>query len=678
MWKFGKNKKTILYSIDRIEVEYSYVSVYGWACDRIYKKAASVHAYTQEDAALSVQAQSCERADVNEQFQLPQNTTCGFVLTIPLVEIRGNHVRLEFQADDHKKSVLLSEAQLQEHSYHQWFQMQNPDKQQLHMQSEQQFPYMPKISIVIPAYNTKENYLIELLDSIQAQSYKNWELCIADGSDKPVVQEVVARYMRNDECIRYMHLEDNRGISDNTNEAIRMATGDWLMFADHDDLLCEDALYEIVKIINTDDKIDAVYTDEDKINADTSLLFEPAFKPDFNLEMLRENNYICHIFTVKRELIEQVGMLRSEYDGAQDYDFVLRCCEKAGQVAHVAKPLYHWRAHPDSTAGDFGSKMYAFEAGRRAVEAHYKRVGIEAHVTMAKDPGHYRSHLTMQDTPMVSIIIPNMDHEEDLRKCIDSIFTKTTYENYEILIVENNSTQQSVLEYYQKLQQEHENIHVLKWQGTFNYAGIHNYACKHAKGEYLLLLNNDIEIVHKGWIQELLAYCQRTDVGAVGAKLLYPDQSIQHSGVIIGLGGVAGHIFHTFPSEKQSYAGRADIPQELSAVTAALMMTKKSAYEQVGGMDEKLEVSYNDIDYCLQLRAAGYKIIYHPYVTAYHYESKTRGYDTTVEKKMRIEAEAEVFREKWSTVLVAGDPYYNRNLSRTAGDCSLNWEFVGR
>lgn len=401
------------------------------------------------------------------------------------------------------------------------------------------------------------------------------------------------------------------------------------MLSDHDDTLEPDALYEIVKAINDHQGPEIVYTDEDKLSMDGEFYFEPHFKSDYNLFRLRDNNYICHIFAVKKALVDQVGGLRQEYDGSQDYDFILRCCEQAKQVIHIPRVLYHWRCHMNSVAANPESKTYAYEAGCRAIQEHYRRVGIEAEVEMTKHPGWYRSHVKIQGEPLVSILIPNKDHIDDLEKCLSSIYEKSTWKNYEILVVENNSEKPETFEYYKNLSWRYPKARVLTWKEGFNYAAINNFAAKDAKGSYLLFLNNDVEVITPGWIEEMLMICQQPDVAIVGAKLYYPDNLIQHAGVVLGMGGIAGHIMCQASCEDKGYFGRAVNVQEISAVTAACMLMKVEDFEAVGGFDEEFVVAFNDIDLCMKERAAGKKVVFTPYAELYHYESKSRGMEDT-------------------------------------------------
>ena len=443
------------------------------------------------------------------------------------------------------------------------------------------------------------------------------------------------------------------------------------MFCDHDDLVAPNALFEMVKAINEDPRTDIVYTDEDLINSEGTVHSSPRFKPDFNFDFLRSINYICHIFLVRRSLVEQVGMLRAEYDGAQDYDFILRCCEQTDHIAHVPKVLYHWRAHNNSTAGNPESKQYAVDAGKRALEDHYRRMGYDAVVENTGIFIVYRTIMNVQGNPKVSVIIPNKDHREDLEKCVTSIEEKTTYSNYEIIVVENNSELPETFAFYEELQRRYPNVRVVTWKGPFNYSSINNYGAEYATGDYLLLLNNDIEVISPGWMAEMLGYCQREDVGIVGAKLYYSDDTVQHAGVVVGVGGFAGHILTRFRKGETGYFGRLVTIQDTSAVTAACLMIKRPIYQLIGGFDEDFKVALNDIDLCLKVRALGQLVVFNPYAELYHYESKSRGFEDTPEKKARFKKEIRKFREKWEDVLEQGDPYYSPNLTLVRGDCSI-------
>ena len=544
----------------------------------------------------------------------------------------------------------------------------------LRRQKEEVFEYMPKISIVVPLFRTPQNYLDEMIASVQKQSYTNWELCLSDGSgaNSPLTK-ILNKYAKKDARIRVVHNEQQFHISENTNKALEICTGEYIAFMDHDDLLAPNALYECVHILNEEPETELIYSDEDKINMDGTEYFQPHFKSDFNIDMLRSTNYFCHLVVVKKELYKQVGNLNPICDGAQDYDFVLRCVEKTDKIVHIPKILYHWRAHQNSTAMSPESKMYIIEAGKRAVEGHYARLGMDAEVIPTRVPGMYRTKYKLHEHPLVSIIIPNKDHTHDLDKCIRSIEEKSTYTNLEYIVVENNSQEKETFAYYKKLETENKKVKVVHWDGKgFNYPAINNFGVKFAKGDYLLLLNNDTEIINPDCIEELLSYCVRSDVGAVGAKLYYEDGTIQHAGVIGGLGGVAGHAFLGQCHEDPGYFGRAMIAQDLSAVTAACMMVKRSVYEEIGGLDEAFAVAFNDIDFCMKMRKAGYLIVFNPNAELTHYESKSRGYEDTEEKIKRFQAEIQLFQSRWRTFLAQGDPYYNPNLSLERNDFSVN------
>ena len=705
-----KKRNMPQYFIDYLDIDFQKkkCTVSGWA---VYNSPLHIYVTDQKENKISCRIEKVNRTDVQEQFQeWDVGKYAGFLAEIPFDQEKG--LRLVFQGGKcrtiryislqkskivgekvglyYKKGMryiriygmsgftkkLIKKAEEYKnrpYPYVKWLSENTPGENILEQQRKKKFAYSPLISIVIPLYNTPLQYLEELLDSVTGQTYGNFQLCLADGSDNDRAENFISENYGSDSRIRYKRLEKNDGISENTNRAIEMATGDFVMFSDHDDTLAPNALFEIVKTINDYPGTDVVYTDEDKVTMDGGHYFDPHFKPDFNLDMLRCNNYICHIFVVKREILEKVGMLRKEFDGAQDYDFILRCCEQAQNIRHVPKILYHWRNHPASTAGNPESKMYAYEAGRAAVQAHYDRLGIQAKVSMTENWGRYRTELALTGRPLISILIPNKDHQEDLERCITSIYNKSTYKNFEIIIIENNSTSEEIFHYYRQLEKQYENLRILEWKKQFNYSEINNFGAEAANGDYLLLLNNDIEVITENWMEEMLSYCQREDVGIVGAKLLYPNDKIQHAGVIIGMGPsrTAGHIFYNFPRDQFVYAGRTQTTQDLSAVTAACMMTKKSLYTRLHGLDEKFLVAFNDIDYCLRMRELGKLVVYNAYVEMYHYESQTRGSDKNSENKKRFSEEVKIFKKRWGEILKKGDPYYNPNLSLSRSDCSL-------
>lgn len=555
--------------------------------------------------------------------------------------------------------------------YGPWYEAYVPDEAALEKQRHHHFEYSPLISVAVPAYRTPEKFLAQMIDSLLAQTYGNWELCIANGSPEDgAMKKVLEEYTKKDSRIRVSELTENKGIAGNTNAALEMARGEFVGLLDHDDLLAPNALYEIVRALDEDRNLDAVYTDEDKVTTELDEHFQPHLKPDFNLDLLRSNNYICHFFVVRRSIVQKVGGFCQEFDGAQDHDFIFRCIETAEKVGHIPEILYHWRTHKASTADNPASKMYAFDAGKRAIEAHLKRTGTEGIVSHTPDLGFFRVKYPVQGQPLVSVIIPNKDEKETLKACIDSIREKTEYPNYEIIIVENNSTTDEIFQYYKELSQD-PRIRLLRWKKEFNYSAINNYGVRHANGEYLLFLNNDVTVITPGWIKELLGVCQRPEVGAAGVKLIYPDNTIQHAGCVIGLGGIAGHMFVDMPANRTGYLHKASILQDMSAVTAACMMMKRTAFEEAGGFTEKLSVAFNDVDLCLKVRKNHKLIVYDPYVQLYHMESKTRGAEDNKEKVRRFQEEIEYMRCQWIDILKKGDPYYNKNLSLTKWNYSL-------
>lgn len=555
--------------------------------------------------------------------------------------------------------------------YGPWYEAYCPTMEELERQRTKEWRNYPKISIVVPAYKTPIKFLREMMDSLIAQTYPNWELCIADASPEDAAMELVLKeYADRDNRIKWNKLKENLGIAENTNAALAMAEGDYIGLLDHDDMLAVNALFKIAEALEKETDIDVIYTDEDKIRGGVQEHFQPHFKPDFNPDLLRANNYICHLFVVKREVLEVVGGFRKSFDGAQDYDFIFRCVENAGKIYHIPEILYHWRTHQASTADNPDSKMYAYEAGKRAIEGNLERCGLDGKVSFTKDYGFYRVKYPVQGRPLVSIIIPNKDEKDCLERCINSIIEKTTYNNFEILIVENNSITNEIFSYYKQLSKK-ENIRLLAWEKPFNYSAINNYAVKKARGDYLLFLNNDTEVIAPNWIEEMLGHCQRSETGVVGGKLYYPDGTIQHAGTIIGMGGIAGHMFVDMPGERTGYLHKASLQQNLSAVTAACMMVKREIFEMVLGFDEELSVAFNDVDFCLRVRQKGYLVVYDPYVELYHYESKSRGSEDSAEKVRRFQEEIEFMRCRWEKLLKEGDPYYNKNLSLTKWNYSL-------
>lgn len=567
--------------------------------------------------------------------------------------------------------------------YDRWIHERQATDKELKEQMSYQFASEPLFSIVVPVFRPKAEYFEAMIRSVLAQTYGNFELCLADGSgDGHTMEKTVQLTAKNDPRVKYCKLGENLGISGNTNAALELATGDFIVLGDHDDLLRPDALFECAKALEKDPTIDIIYTDEDKYDTGKKRRILPHFKPDFNLDMLRNNNYICHLFVFSKEIYRKVGNFRSEFDGSQDYDMILRCTEQAKHIHHIPKVLYTWRSHENSTAKDPASKNYAFVAGLKAVEAHLDRVGVKAKVTPTETPGYNRIEYEILGEPKISIIIPSKDHIDDLDKCLKSIIGRQDYTNYEIIIVENNSEEDRTFAYYDRIEADHECVRVVYWNGTevvsrqeavrgaveFNYSKINNAGVSVAEGEYILLLNNDTEMIRKNCLRELISFGTRPEVGIVGARLYYNDNTLQHGGVIIGLGGVAGHAFAGIPKDFSGYFARAVIPQNYSAVTAACLLVRTSVFHEVGGLEPDLKVAFNDVDFCLKVRDAGYLIVYNPAAELYHYESKSRGFEDTPEKVERFKNEVDYITTKWRSILDQGDPYYNINLSLTRAD----------
>lgn len=708
-----------------------------------------------------------------------------------------------------KKSVHKIQNIQDDYDYNEWYKKIRITDEELAQQRESagDFAQQPTFSIVIPVYATPEKFLRRMLDSIREQTYPKFEACLVDATPYAKIQhdpaqgrtpqEVLAEYAAADSRFRYETLAENLGIAENTNAAIRMATGDFIVLADHDDELEPQALYECVRAINAHPDVQVLYSDEDKVDFEDIYYFEPHFKPDFNPDLLRSVNYICHLFVARRSLLDAIAETdadgrkvyeRSAYDGAQDYDLILRATEKAqamerarlvscanasdanavtsaqqrgtadsttagvdGQtsatemsaqpaiaaalnpldqellrqgrftssnIIHIPMVLYHWRAHQASTAQHPEAKLYAFEAGARAVYDHCKCIGLPVKkVEQGITYGFYHPIYENQQ-PLISVVIPNKDHTADLDKAITSL-AAGNYKNLEFIIVENNSDQAETWKYYEELKKRFPAelpadfidpatcgatrasktasasfgqaadsnsaasnpvqasayhsaaasvlpqpvVKVVKWDGPFNYSAINNYGVQFTHGQYLLFLNNDIEEIDPDSIDEMIGYVQREDVGICGARLLYPDEDIQHAGVIMGMGGIAGAAFVRTHDSDLSYMHRAKCIQDYSCVTAACLLTKRSLFDQVGGFTEKLAVAFNDVDYCMKVRALGKLVVYNPYAKFYHYESKSRGMEDTPEKLARFHSEILTFGTIWKDILRDGDPYYSPALT---------------
>ncbi len=560
-----------------------------------------------------------------------------------------------------------------------------PDPEEAAREREERFPRMVKISILVPLYNTPEDFLREMIDSVVNQTYPNWELCLADGSDEAhsnveaVVKEYQDRLGEDPEWgprIRYKKLVKNEGISGNTNQCLTLATGEYIGLFDHDDILHPCALYEYVKVIN-EKEADYIYCDETTFKSgDINKMITLHFKPDYAIDNLRANNYICHFSVFARELLDGTELFRTRFDGSQDHDMILRLTDRARNVVHVPKLLYYWRSHPGSTAADISAKPYAIESAKGAVADHLRRHGFE-HFQITSTRAFetiFKIRYQIIGSPKISIVIANKDHAADLKRCITSILEKSTYENYEIIVVENNSCDKETFDYYEELA-ENKRIRVVEYKTDkpFNYSAVNNFGASEADGAYLLFLNNDTQVITVNWLEELLMYAQREDVGAVGAKLYFADKGIQHAGVVLGLGAhrTAGHSHYKQPQENMGYMGRLCYAQDVSAVTGACLLVKKKLFEEVGGLEESFAISLNDVDFCLKLREKGYLNVFTPFAELYHFESASRGLDDQGEKAERYNRESDQFRKKWKKVLEAGDPYYNPNFSLDRSDFAL-------
>mgnify|MGYP004501500195 FL=1 len=566
-----------------------------------------------------------------------------------------------------KKSLVWLKKKLTRNEYADydtWLRIMRVSRQELFAQRKTKFSYAPKFSVVVPLYHTPAKFLKDLVRSMMYQSYANWELCLVNASPEDVhLTSLLENWAMRDKRIRVIRLEKNLGIAQNTNSGIEASTGEFIAFLDHDDFLEPDALFCYVDALNKDKTIDVFYSDEDKTDEYAAHYFYPHFKSDFNIDLLHANNYMCHFLAVRKSLVDTVGGLNEKFDGAQDYDFVLRLTENTKKIYHCPRILYHWRCSNQSTAANQGNKMYAIHAGKAALNAHYKRIGWNARAQEGAVDGWYQTKFTLKEEPLVSILIPNKDHTDDLDVCLNSFFERADYQNYEFIIIENNSVLPETFAYYEKIEKEHDNVKVVYWEAGFNYSAINNFGFKFAKGDYIMLLNNDVELITPDIFQSMLGFCMRPEVGIVGAKLLYNDHTVQHAGVLVGAGGLADHVFKGIHEDDPGYMGRAISSQDVSAVTAACLLVKRSVYEEVGGLEEEFQVAFNDVDFCLKVRKAGYLIVYDADVKLFHYESKSRGMEDTTDRFIRFGNEMMLLNSKWDILSTFVDPYYNPNLS---------------
>lgn len=531
----------------------------------------------------------------------------------------------------------------------------------------------PLISVVMPTYNTEEKFLRLCIESVINQSYQNWELCIADdASTDKVVAKVLDEYRLKDSRIKVVYREENGHISAASNSALELVSGKWVALLDHDDELHKHALTYIVDAINSKDNVEFIYSDEDKIDLEGKRL-DPYFKSDWNLDLLYSQNYVSHLGVYKADIVRKIGGFRIGFEGSQDFDLLLRYSREIehGNIVHVPKVLYHWRMVQGSTALASGEKSYTTEVGVKALQDHFDMLNEDVSVEKGKHDNLYKVNWELSEKPLVSLIIPTYNGHDITKQAIDSIFDKTTYSNYEIILIDNNSNDPISLEYFKELEQC-EKVTVLRYPHPFNYSAINNFAVKEAKGDIIGLVNNDIEVITPDWLTEMVAHAQRKDVGCVGAMLYYPNDTIQHAGVVIGIGGVAGHSHKHFLRGEQGYFSRLKVVQNYSAVTAACLLVKKSIYNEVNGLNEKsLSVAFNDVDFCLKVQSAGYRNVWTPYSELYHHESISRGAENNPEKIARFNAEIDYMLDHWKTDVIC-DFAYNKNLTKYHENFELN------
>ncbi|EGO8268209.1 glycosyl transferase family 2 [Enterococcus faecalis] len=690
------------------------LTITGWALDTITKESPTF-TINKENQVSAYNIQRVLREDVNQIYQTEPAIEAGFVVTLEGIK-QKKVLPFHFQSSAHVITVdfplnkkypvipgtedkvtrlwikakkgfkymakngishTIQRAKIEklrnQASYPNWLARNEVLDIEAMTQEIATFHYQPKISIAMPVYNVEEKWLRLCIDSILNQVYTNWELCMADdASTDPNVKKILTEYQQLDERIRVVFREQNGHISEATNSALAIATGEFVALLDNDDELAINAFYEVVKVLNENPELDLIYSDEDKIDMDGNRS-DPAFKPDWSPDLLLGTNYISHLGVYRRSILEEIGGFRKGYEGSQDYDLVLRFTEKTTKerIKHIPKVLYYWRMLPTSTAVDQGSKGYAFEAGLRAVQDALVRRGINGHATHGAANGLYDVYYDIESEKLVSIIIPTKNGYKDVQRCVSSIIEKTTYQNYEIIMADNGSTDPKMHELYAEFEQQLPGrFFVESIDIPFNFSTINNRAAKKAHGEYLLFLNNDTEVITENWLTLMVSFAQQERIGCVGAKLLYPNNTVQHAGVILGLGGVAGHGHYGYPHGDLGYFGRLAINVNYSAVTAACLLMKKADFDAVGGFEEAFTVAFNDVDLCLKVQALGRDNVWLHEAELYHFESQTRGYDDKGKKKKRFEQEKVMMEEKWGP-LIENDPFYNPNLTRDIPNFSL-------
>lgn len=600
----------------------------------------------------------------------PPLRTAGAVALTLLVKLRGGKT-LSVYNEFRQREVQLQRMQ----EYHQWYISHNPDYSELEQQKDlaKHFKFQPKISILVPTYNPEPEHLRECIESVIAQTYFNWELCIADdASPDASVVKTIKEYAALDPRIKLNARPENGHICAASNSALELATGDYVSLLDHDDILWPNALYEIVKTLNDYPETELIYTDEDKLELDGQTHSEPFFKPDWNPDFLRTCNYITHFATLKKGLMEDIGGFRPGTEGAQDWDVFLRATEATDKIFHIPKIVYSWRKSLTSTAMTADAKGYAYENQKKVMQNDIERRGYSGEARTTYYKGYWRIHYDIIDKPKISIIIPTKDRLEFIQECVSSIISNTKYPNYEIAIVDTGSSDTRVWDYYRSLQEEHEHISVHEWKEDFNFAAVCNLGAEKATGDYYLFLNNDTKVITEDWLTGLLEHAQRERTGAVGCKLLFSDNTIQHAGIVLGMSsektiqGVAGHVFSAWDDNSTDHIKVlfADSVRNYSAVTAACLMVQRDKFHQVKGFNPKFQIAFNDVDFCLKLQKAGYFNVYTPHVKLYHFESKSVGkYKTKRRNSDQFERETEEMGKKWTWKFIANDPHYNPNLS---------------
>lgn len=715
-----REKTNIRYSIDSILRKNGKIAVTGWAYDSISDTPVELSLLEEKSEGVVFKRQY--RVDVNQKHMIINKQKIGFEIifepswwkkNIKLKLISADHERcqvvnlslyreIDFTGNTLKSKISLNAKKVSLgikycysngvkdtvrrikseinneflEEYKKWIEANEEYDIDKVMASIDTFEKKPKISIILPVYNTDRRWLGKCIESVRAQYYTNWELCIADdNSTLYQVKQVLEEYKKYDSRIKVVYRKNNGHISASSNSALEIAVGEYVAFLDHDDLLAPFALFQMVKEINNHDNVDVVYSDEDKINR-FEKRSKPFFKPDWSPDTLMSQNYICHFLMIKRSLVDEVGGFRIGYEGAQDHDLVLRCTEKTEHIYHVPEVLYHWRMIKSSTADNPKAKIYAFDAGRSAIESALARRNIKGSVVGGKTLGTYRVSYDIIGNPKVSILIPTKDHARDLKICIESILNKTKYNNFEIIIIDNGSKNKetfALLDNYKRLLKDR--FVVLDLDVPFNYSYLNNEAVKKSTGDFVLLLNNDIQILTNNWLEKMLGYAQQDHIGAVGAKLYYKDGSVQHAGVVVGIGGVAGHSHKYYSGKSTGYFDRLTIDSNYAGVTGACLLVEKSKFLAVKGLDaENLSIAFNDVDFCLKLVSSGYHNICLSQVECIHYESKSRGKEDTKEKQERFEKEVIFMKNKWGKYII-GDPYYNKNLTIEREDFSINRNF---